>query len=118
MSVTVSFPAGLKTEVITPSTTAKTSIMTTNERTQRYIDTIRATNTTGSGATLALHFESTISGGAEGLIRPAASIAASTSEIIAVGVAMRQGDILKATVGTADAIDLIITYAERTGVAT
>ncbi|MCA1298037.1 hypothetical protein [Stappia indica] len=114
MSITVSFPAGLRTQVVAPATTNKTTIFAGADRVERYVDTVRATNRTGSAATLVLHFESGISAGAEGVVLPVTSVAANATEVIPVGVSVGRNDALKATLGTAGAIDLIITYAERT----
>lgn len=114
MTVSVSFPAGIKTTIVAPSTTAKTAIYSVPEGStiQSWVPSLRATNKTGSGATLALHLYKTV-GNIEGLLRPATTIAASTSEVITIGVGMQPGDELRATLGTADAFDLIITYADR-----
>lgn len=115
MTVTVSFPAGIKTRIVAPDTVSKTAIYSipAASTAQAWVASVRATNKTGSGATLALHLYTTV-GTIEGLLRPAATIAANTTEVIELGVALQGGDELRATLGTADAFDLIITYAERT----
>lgn len=120
MSVTVNIAGGLQSIAIgKPSTTSKAAIYTVEQRTSVVCLSLRATNSSGSGITLQLHFyDSSANSGAgrEVEIYPSTSLSTATTNLIDLGeLVLDPNDELRATVGTADALDLVFTYALRRG---
>ena len=116
MTVEFNPTGGIRSDALgKPSVTSKQAIYTQPTDGQAVILSLRATNSSGSPVNLTLHFYD-ISKTTEAEIYPITAAADGTTTLIDMGgLTLDPGDELRATAGTADALDLVLTYAIRRG---
>lgn len=112
MSVNVTINGALTAIKAKPSVTTATTIYTAGSDNPWLIG-VQVANTSGTAATVLLEVVTATVGYA---IIPTMSVPANDAfEGPGFPIPMRSGDIIRATLGTADVIDIIVTVMERPG---